>query len=261
MLIEGDWSLDPGSENPDRCLKQTLERDIYVSAIRPVHPPGTHHTFLVLSDTLGSEGCTGAIASGTMLYAAAVGSEGLSLPEGVAMKLPAGKVLNLSLHVYNPSATPLSGRSGIEIETLDAEDVTAEMAAMISGPIGFELPAQSRTKVRHVCTLSEPLTLFALFPHMHQLGIHSKVSVIAGGTESVLHDAAFDFAEQFQLPMDSLELAAGDQVVTECTFENAGPTPVEFGESSDDEMCISMLFHYPAGPTLCVGETTISAVE
>lgn len=257
-LMQGDWSLEPFTENPDRCVKVLVEEDLFVSAVRPISPHGTHHLFLVLSDDFGADdGCTRAVASGTMLYAAGVGSDGVTMPAGVAMKLPAGSVLNLSLHVYNPGEAPLQGTSGIEIKTVKPADVVSEMSAMLVGPVKFELPAASQTTIRNVCTLAESFTATVLFPHMHVLGTHFKVTLVRDGSASVLHDAAFDFSEQYQLPLDSLTMMAGDQVVTECTYLNTGATPVKFGESSDDEMCITMLFRYPAGQGLCIGETMV----
>jgi hypothetical protein len=34
--------------------------------------------------------------------------------------------------------------------------------------------------------------------------------------------------------------------VTECTYNNTTGSPVRFGESSDDEMCFTDIFYYPA---------------
>src|SRR5689334_9515386 len=44
-LMRENWSLKPSSEEKDHCVKLKLTEDIYVSAIRPVAPKGTHHTF------------------------------------------------------------------------------------------------------------------------------------------------------------------------------------------------------------------------
>src|SRR5262245_14349912 len=88
-LVEGSWTLDAGTEDPRWCKKIVLTEDIYVAAMRPVHPPGTHHTTLSLLADDGKEGCTGTMFGTGMIYAAGAGTGELRMPKGVAMKLPA----------------------------------------------------------------------------------------------------------------------------------------------------------------------------
>jgi hypothetical protein len=242
-VIEGTWTLAPGTENPNFCVKKPITKDTYISAIRPVHPPGTHHTLLTIGDA--SDNCTTAVLSG-FVYAAGLGSEGLVLPKGVALKLPAGKVLNLGLHIYNTSTEELTGTSAMEVVTMDAKDVVYESDSVLAGPLSFNLPAHQVTTVKSDCELTSDQSAWALFPHMHQLGKHIKTTVTIGGVQDVLHDGDYDFAEQYQLPLDPiLKLSAGDKITTECTYENTTDHAVTFGESSDTEMCFSVLFRYP----------------
>ncbi len=250
-LIEESWSLEGGKELKDHCVKIPIEEDMYVSAIRPLGPQGTHHTFLALSDTAAGTSCTTTVALGTMLYASGVGSEGIDLPEGVAVKLPAGKILNLSLHLYNPSNEVITGTSGIDIVRVDPASVQHEAGTLLAGPFRLAIPP-GRTTVKNDCTIKKEQTVFNLFPHMHQLGVHFTTTVTQVGVPRVLHDGPYDFEEQSQLPVDSLKLMPGDTVTTECTFENPTPNVVTFGESSDTEMCFSVLFGFPAaGRTMC----------
>jgi Copper type II ascorbate-dependent monooxygenase, C-terminal domain len=248
LLAEGDWTLDPGTEEPDHCIKVPIKEDIYLSAIRPIAPLGTHHTFVALSDTADGPRCVSAVATGTLIYAAGLGSQGIVLPDGVAMKLPAGKVLNLSLHIYNPTTKVLTGRSGMEIKKIDPADVKYESQTTLAGPIGFTVPP-GRSVLTHECEIEEEQTAFVLFPHMHQLGRHLKTTITIGGVETVLHDDDFSFGDQPQIPIDPVTFAVGDRVRTECTYENDTGNTVNFGESSDTEMCFSVLFRYPQTST------------
>ena len=251
MLAEKDWTLAAGDEYPDLCHKQQLTRDIYISKIRPIHPKGTHHTFVALSDTGDGERCTTAVTRGTMIYAAGVGSEGLNLPEGVGLKLPAGKFLNLSLHLYNATTEELRGKSGIEVIEMDPAAVVHEASTLLAGPVSLQIQP-GRTTISHQCTLTAETTAFAIFPHMHQLGRHLKTTVTVAGQTKLLHDGAYDFEEQRQIPIEPLRFAPGDSIATECTYENPGPNIVTFGESSDTEMCFSVMFRYPStGSSFC----------
>jgi hypothetical protein len=254
-IIEGTWTLAPGTENPNFCVKKPLTEDVYVHAIRPVNPLGTHHTLLTIGDE--NDQCLSAVAAG-FIYAAGVGSEGIVLPPGVALKLPAGKVLNLGLHIYNTGSTELTGTSAMEVVTMDANDVVYESDSLLQGPVGFSLPAHEQTTISGDCTVSVEQHVYALFPHMHQLGTHIKTSVTLGGVPMVLHDGDYTFNEQFQIPMDpEVTLSPGDSVHTECTYDNTTDRDTGFGESSDTEMCFSVLFRYPKQPK----STCLSAVN
>ncbi|HMJ54701.1 MAG TPA: hypothetical protein VK540_21615 [Polyangiaceae bacterium] len=253
-LVSGDWSLQPGTENPRWCQRYPIREDIYVSAIRPVHPPGTHHTTLSLVDDNGSTSCTGsAFGGGGMIFAAGVGSATVQIPEGVAMKLPAGKALVLNLHVYNPGTAPLAGTSKIEIVRAKPEEVKSLADLMFAGPTTFSIPPQTQATIEDTCKLSDDQTAFALFPHMHQLGRHIKTTFTVAGTPMVVHDADYEFEEQDQLPVGPIELHQGDTVKTECTYDNMTGKAVTFGESSDTEMCFSIIYRYPATGRVACG--------
>jgi hypothetical protein len=250
-IIEGSWTLQPGTEQSNLCVKKEITEDMYISAIRPIHPPGSHHTLLTIGDA--SDDCRSSVPGG-FIYAAGVGSQGLTMPEGVALKLPAGKTLDLSLHIYNTSNDVLTGTSGMEVVTMDPEDVVYESDSVLAGPLSFTLPPNQTTTISNECQLNADQSVYALFPHMHQLGTHLKTTITSGGVANVLHDAAYQFNEQLQLPLDPiLQLHAGDKIKTECTYQNNTSKAVTFGESSDTEMCFSVLFRYPKqGSSVCI---------
>jgi hypothetical protein len=251
--MSGEWSLEPGGESTRTCIKKALTEDVYVAAIRPISPPGTHHSLLSMGEDPASD-CTESVAQG-LIYAAAAGTEGLQLPAGVAIKLPAGHTLKLGLHVFNASDKTLTGTSGLEVVTLEADEVQHESQAVLVGPAPFLLQPQATQRLKSTCTLTGEQTVFAVFPHMHEYGRHLTTSVVTNGSPQVLYDGAFEFAEQRQYPLDQpLTLRANDTITTECTFENTSNNRVEFGESTTTEMCISVLFAYPAvGTGLCIG--------
>ena len=176
------------------------------------------------------------------------------MPEGVAMKLPAGQALLLNLHIYNASTAPLSGHSAVEMLRLKPEQVKSEADMLLSGPATLSLPPAARTTVSHTCQVATEQNVFTLFPHMHQLGVHIKTTATVSGEPMVLHDADYRFEEQYQVPVGPLSLHAGDSITTECTYQNDTNETVKFGESSDTEMCFSILFRYPRGKSpFCAG--------
>ncbi len=241
VLLEREWTLAPGTEDMPRAMR-TLDEDLYVRAIRPLAPPGTHHTLLGLVTPSGGDPGT---SPDGLIYASGVGTDALVMPPGVGFRLEAGKVLSLQLHLYNVGEAPLSGTSGIEVllTTPDQIDELAEI--VLAGPASLSIPPGIHT-ISGTCTAGTPQTVFAVFPHMHQLGTHFRTLANTAAGQIVLHDDDYRFEEQRIDPIDPIALVPRDTITTECTWNNTGTTTVGFGSSSDTEMCFSILFRYPA---------------
>jgi hypothetical protein len=173
----------------------------------------------------------------------------MEFPPGIAIFLPKGQQVMLNLHLFNTGSETLNGTSGIEILALDAPDVVHQAQVTLAGKMEGLMVEPGATTQTGVCTVAEPTTLFAVGPHMHQLGSHLKTHVepAAGGSPLVLYDAPYSFDQQKHLILPTpVELAAGDRVVTDCSYENPTSQTVPFGDSSEQEMCFSVLFEYPA---------------
>ena len=233
-LVTKSWTLPPGGERTSDIQLLDLEQDIVVGGIRPIAPLGTHHTLLARG------------ASNTnIIYASGVGTNELVFPPGTGLRLKAGTLLGLQLHIFNNSDVDLAGLSGVEVLPVDPDTVTNEVDLFLPGPRDLVLPPHETTTVVGTCTVMTPQTIFALFPHMHQYGTHFKTTVSARGALHVLHDASYEFEHQAFVAFEPLALAAGDTITTECTWNNTTAQAVTYGESSTTEMCYSILYRYP----------------
>ena len=175
--------------------------------------------------------------------------------------LTAGTRLLLNLHLYNTGEESLGGRSGTLFQEATAEEIQHVSEIVLAGPtVGLTVPRGMSTQ-SGTCNISnftsQPIQVFALSQHMHKLGRHLKTVIRRGGApDLVLQDVPYDFEHQdFQLVQPTVELRPGDVLTTYCTYDNTTGGTVRFGDSSDDEMCFSDLFYYPAqGSTfICTG--------
>jgi hypothetical protein len=235
-LISKTWTLQPGEEKTSDLMLDTVDHDMYISAIRPLAPLGTHHTVLF-------RGATGT----NVIYASGVGTGELMFPPGKGFKLTSGTALGLQLHIYNVGDTALTGTSGIEVVEVDPATITDEVDLFLPGPRDLTIPPTANAKVSGTCTVTKAYSVFALFPHMHQLGSHMKTTLTVGGAEQTLFDDAYDFQHQAVLSFDPIQLSVGDKINTECTWNNTTGTTVNYGESSTTEMCYSILYRFPRG--------------
>jgi hypothetical protein len=251
-LIEADWTLEPATEGYT-CARATIPEDMYVSAFRPIAPVGTHHTLVTLGADRSGETedttfpCSAAVNAPTMLFGSGVGTEAVEFPEGVAIKLPKGEKILLNLHLFNVDTAPITGRSGLQVQRVLPEDFVHEAEIVLAGKIGGLSVVPGESTQLGSCPMSHDVTLFAAFPHMHQMGKHLKaVAKPAVGDARVLVDAPYSFDDQLYYPVNpTLELKTGDVVEVECTYDNPTSETIGFGDSSLKEMCFAGLFRYP----------------
>ena len=249
-LLEGEWELSAGQEGY-RCVRLTMTEDTYIKEFQPIAPIGTHHTLLSVNETpTGPDGISVCSAgdNGLVTLLGSGAGERYSagpLPDGVAYKIAKGSQLNLNLHIFNASENTLTGTSGTKVRTTTADKVEQSAETILAGPLSLYIEPGKST-VTGKCTIKSDTTVFAIAPHMHQLGVHLKAVIerAAGGMEP-LFDGPFDFEDQRQTATGQLALRAGDIVQVACTYENDTSQVVGFGESSLDEMCFIGLYRYP----------------
>ena len=175
------------------------------------NPTGTRRTVLTFGEPSGADGlvaCSSFDNLPTMIFGSGVGTDPFEFPEGVAVRLRAGQQLLLNLHLFNTSATELTGESGTRARLVDPASTVQEAESILAGTLSLSLPPQQATTTHGSCRLTQSGTIFGVQPHMHQLGTHMKVVVrTAARGDVLLHDADYDFGEQ----PDLLDRAAGAQ--------------------------------------------------
>lgn len=247
-LIASEWTISPGEEY--QCERLTVTEDTWIKAFRSDAPQGSHHSVLTVGDA-GADGtfpCEAGSNEPTMIYGAGINTNDIVMPDGVAMRVPAGSQLNLNLHLFNTQAgSDLSGTSRVLVQLVPADEVDSvtEAEVVLMGPLSFTIDEGTDT-VTGQCTQSGATTLFMVNPHMHQLGVHQEVWARRAAGDVMLHDADYDFMDQQIYPIDPVPMAQGDRVEMTCTYDNDTGGTVSFGDSSEAEMCFATTYRYPA---------------
>jgi hypothetical protein len=254
-LLTGDWTIPAGTETYV-CVRHTVTEDVFARAFDAINPLGTHHTFLTVGPPSGPDGVTPCFVAenhGEAIFGSGVGTSPIEFPEGVAVKLTAGTQLLLNLHLFNTSDDELSGTSGTRFVSMKESEVEHLSKSLTVGSMSLNIPPMQESSSGGSCTMAADATVFAVLPHMHQLGSHFKITAQSSiDGERVLHDAPFDFDSQVYYPFEPVRLAVGDKLQFECTWENTTERTVTWGDSSVDEMCTAGLYRYPAeGSDFC----------
>jgi hypothetical protein len=260
-LIQRSWSLDPGTEG-FFCQRIRIEKDTYVSAFQTRAPAGTHRMHLSVSSTgtpLGDYDCNMAVINGEqMVFGGGAGSDDIEFPAGVAVKLPAGKYLNLIVHAHNSSTTsPLTGTSGVFVKTVPASEVQHEADMIFLGTFDLHIPPTNQPWIEPgSCVLPDRWTIVNLWPVMNRYGKHQKVTVRRGDNRiETLLDADHSPSAQRNYPLPSTVFEPNDELRVECTYVNdtnityPPGSEIQYAESVIGEMCFTGLYKYPTGGT------------
>ncbi|XP_065899415.1 putative DBH-like monooxygenase protein 2 [Dysidea avara] len=95
----------------------------------------------------------------------------------------------------------------------------------------------------------EGITVFANLLHTHTAGAELILRHIRNGTELKPIDVNrnYDFNYQQINIIPSAKILKGDEMILECVYNTGHRNTTTFGgESTSDEMCISVLYYYPA---------------
>ncbi|TAK27988.1 MAG: hypothetical protein EPO40_14930 [Myxococcaceae bacterium] len=249
-IASGEYTLAPGEERY-LCTTATLpaDRETVITAMTPTYGTGTHHIFF--AQTLAPEDA-GTFECRTLfrttwapLYLGGVQSGTLQLPRGAGIRLSGGQQVLIQLHLQNASASPIRARTSM---TLTLADPAAPVVA--AGVFGVDnrtvrIPARSTNhRTAMTCRPNRDMNVFAVLGHMHKYG--SRLEFVRGGVDSTdaLYETDWNFGEQPTTPR-VFTLRADESVSLRCFHSNTTSAEVPYGESSDQEMCASVMYYTP----------------
>ncbi len=207
-----------------------------------------------------------------------VGTPPVDFPSGTAMTLnqpqsaesidagtalPVVNQIIFQLHLLNATPNPITVPTAYInlVSTTQPPTDFQQIGLLIAGTLTINIPPMTNNvQVSGGC--GGPLTaaggnspnmpnIFAIFPHMHTLGTNIEVQITPQGstTADTLVNKAWNFGEQGLITVNPMASAkAGDQVQVTCTYDNTTSNTVTFGLTTQDEMCLGVLYYYPADP-------------
>jgi peroxiredoxin len=252
-------------------IDTSQERHIAAFDFLPGNRRVVHHVILYCitnPESLGKEGAdgqpgwpaTGSPLGGDdalMVGGWAPGSDTRRLPPGVAFTLPKGAMLVAEVH-YHPSGRKETDRTRIGVY-FAPQKPRHTLQTYAVGESDFVLkPDLANQKVTAELEISEDITLWTLFPHMHQLGKTMRVwATLPDGTEKrLIKIDHWEFRWQgFYQYRQPVFLPGGTRVRLEAIYDNTKNNPdqpslppreVRYGEQTTDEMCFAF-FNFSLG--------------
>lgn len=226
-----------------------FKEDMWVEAAeaRPSNLGVVHHIIVFAMNPDDRRG----VQERNWIVAMAPGDEPLRLPAGVGRKIPAGSKLVWQMH-YTPTGKPETDRSMVGFKFCKTPP---EKASRVYGVKNqrFIIPAGSANhKVEASHTISKPVTLLGLMPHMHLRGkaFEYAATFPDGRNEVLLSVPQFDFNWQTSYRLEKpIQLPVGTKVRCTARFDNSTGNPanpnatesVRWGDQTWEEMMIGYL--------------------
>mgnify|MGYP002624276668 CR=1 FL=1 len=187
----------------------------------------------------------------------------LKLPQGTAFIWDKDLVLDLNSHYINYSAfNPYMAENYVNIYTKPAGTAAQEMHTelLVNGDIPIPNNGNEVTHTQQVFTNIGEVFIWGIMGHTHKYGTGYKVfKRLAGGAQGeLIYDAAcaqgvpgcispfFDYRHipiRYFEPLMPLTFNFQNGIIHEASWINDGPTSVNFGPTSDDEMMVLVLMY------------------
>ena len=172
------------------------------------------------------------------------------MPAGVGFKIEAGQQVHLNLHVFNIGEAALTGTSGVEIQTISADEVVHEAETFLPGAFGFAIPQNQEYSYSSNCDIAEEQYIFALF----RAACISSAGTSSPSSPSAARRRSCGTKTTSSRPRPSLRsiqssFSPGDRITSTCSWfyppNPDGPETVQQGDSSTEEMCFGITMRYP----------------
>lgn len=207
----------------------------------------------------GPGGTESGPAQASWLGGWAPGNVGEDFPEGTGIEVPVGAKLVVQIHYNGLKAaqdqTKILLRTDKTVQKLAAIMPFTDIQWVLGGTM--KIPAHSNDVVHSytkdpstivnfltggIFTGDKPLTLHSVGLHMHTLGtrIGTRIERADGTNECLTDIPRWNFHWQRNYTFTAArKMVPGDKLSLECHWDNPGDTDVNWGEHTNDEMCLS----------------------
>lgn len=240
--------------------------DVYVRRIEMQMRPGSHHLLAytmassmpviatpatgVVRDLHNADGSINLLTALAMPYhiflaGSMTPTMSYDFPAGVALKLPAGQMIDLNAHYVNAGNAPLTGEAELNFHTVPLGEVSKVAGTLFMNNTDITVPRGRDTTIVHAFKVSAATRVFALSSHMHKRGTRFVIRIVGGARAGEVVYTNTDWEHPsivtFAAP---IVLQPGEGLASEVTYHGDATRTVTFGLTSEDEMDIIFGYWY-----------------
>jgi hypothetical protein len=164
-------------------------------------------------------------------------------PEGTGARIPGGRALIVQMH-YNLAAGAEEDTTALDLQ-FDAGATPLRSIVVNNGSLSIPPGVADHVESMTQTLGSDPVTVVAAFPHMHQIGTSMRAELV--GNSCLLDVPRWDFEwQETYAYSEPVLIPGGSTVALECRYDSTGRDGVTtFGEGSTDEMCAIQFMALP----------------
>lgn len=173
----------------------------------------------------------------------APGSGAVNFPENSGIQLSAGHKLVLQIH-YNLAQGAWPDSTSVDLELDDDISNPGALYSLAQTDLHLE-PGQPEVTRSATLSVGGDANIWGLIAHMHRRGVRTGLTLGHDGEDSCMLDVPkWDFSwQQFWFYEEPVAVSTGDEITLSCTFDTSADTEtVEWGEGTEDEMCIAFAY-------------------
>ena len=253
-LVSPVFSVPPGAEK-FMCMRIPFDvpEDMYVKQSTIYQMEGGHHVMVVYMppgapvEDAPHECGDADMGNMRLIGVGTAAGRGITLPDGVAMKIPAGSRIFTQSHYLNLTDGDITAQDVIDLHMIPGDQVENLAGSFTEVDLTFDIKAHSTLTRTIDCHVPVDMTVPYMLPHMHEWGQHTSIEVIHGdsGATDMVYDGDWSKALRDDFPLANLDpfmhLTTADRIVTTCTWRNDSDKDLIFPR----EMCATFMPYYP----------------
>lgn len=169
----------------------------------------------------------------------------LSLPPGVAMRLPAGTGLDMNSHYANATAQAAIGEVFVNLHLIEPSKVERVAEVFALSNFDIDLPAGQVTSLEKEFIFKEDRHILQLVSHTHDRMEEFTAELIGGPRDGELIYISYDWEHPAPLRFDPpLMVEEGQGFRIRAIYDNDTERNLNFGFTRADEMMILYGYYY-----------------
>jgi len=192
------------------------------------------------------------------------GEGAVLFPDGVGIPIVPGSLIVLQMHYNTVQSDGSPDQTSVDLMIADDVEQIGAFAPYLNPAwtLGGSMVTQPGTTTTYksegdpvpffgvvlgdTIDLSNGFTIYGGMLHMHTLGQTAEIHALRasdGASEPIVSVPSWDFNWQLTYELaEPIAFAPGDELSLSCTFHNTTDAPVDWGENTEDEMCVGNLF-------------------
>jgi hypothetical protein len=167
------------------------------------------------------------------------------LPEGVALRLPAGSGFDLNSHSVNRTGTTQTGEVYVNLHTVDEDEIEHVADYANFGNYDIALPPNQETTLSKTFAFDETRHVIQIWSHSHEHTDWFRIERVGGERDGELIYWSNDWEHPSLLQLETpLTFEQGDQIRLVTKYTNNTDETIRFGPLSTDEMQFMFYIYY-----------------